>query len=68
MSLLAERAGQVVIRVGGNTQDRAILNIDGNPNNHTIQKYLGTGQAPVSLAFGWLVSKMKQTHGSLSRM
>ncbi|KAG8944488.1 hypothetical protein FRC00_010559, partial [Tulasnella sp. 408] len=41
-ALLEARGGSVTIRVGGNTQDKATLNMDGNPNGHTIQKYKGT--------------------------
>ncbi|KAG8995622.1 hypothetical protein FRB90_000137 [Tulasnella sp. 427] len=41
-ALLEARGGGVTIRVGGNTQDKATLNVDGNPNNHTIEKYAGT--------------------------
>ncbi|KIO31217.1 glycoside hydrolase family 79 protein [Tulasnella calospora MUT 4182] len=40
-ALLEARGGSVTIRVGGNTQDKATLNMDGNPNGHTIQKYKG---------------------------
>lgn len=45
-ALLEARAGGITIRVGGNTQDKATLNVDGNPNNHTIEKYKGTDAAP----------------------
>ncbi|KAG8925980.1 hypothetical protein FRC00_003411, partial [Tulasnella sp. 408] len=41
-ALLEARGGSVTIRVGGNTQDKATLNMDGNPNGRTIQKYKGT--------------------------
>ena len=37
MSLLAERAGQVVIRVGGNTQDYATL-VDSTSDGKMIEK------------------------------
>ncbi|KAG8907271.1 hypothetical protein FRC01_007751 [Tulasnella sp. 417] len=40
-ALLEARGGSVTIRVGGNTQDKATLNMNGNPNGHTIQKYKG---------------------------
>ncbi|KAG8895879.1 hypothetical protein FRC01_012152, partial [Tulasnella sp. 417] len=40
-ALLEARGGSVTIRVGGNSQDKATLNMDGNPNGHTIQKYQG---------------------------
>lgn len=45
-ALLEARAGGITVRVGGNTQDKATLNLEGNPNNHTIEKYTGTDAAP----------------------
>ncbi|KAG8908805.1 hypothetical protein FRB99_003043 [Tulasnella sp. 403] len=45
-AVLESRAGGVTIRVGGNTQDKAILNIDGNPSGKTIDKYKGTDASP----------------------
>ncbi|KAG8991071.1 hypothetical protein FRB90_001480 [Tulasnella sp. 427] len=45
-SILASRAGGLTIRVGGNTQDRATLNLEGNPNGRTIEKYKGATAAP----------------------
>ncbi|KAG8914000.1 hypothetical protein FRC00_001107, partial [Tulasnella sp. 408] len=45
-AILEARAGGVTIRVGGNTQDKATLNINGNPNGHTIEKYKGTDASP----------------------
>lgn len=45
-AILEARAGSITIRVGGNTQDKATLNVDGNPNGHTIEKYKGTDASP----------------------
>ncbi|KAG9004449.1 hypothetical protein FRB90_010885, partial [Tulasnella sp. 427] len=44
-ALLEARGGGITIRVGGNTQDKATLNLNGNPNGHTIQKYQGNDAA-----------------------
>ena len=38
VAILAQRGGGVTIRVGGNTQDTAVLEMNGNPNGKTIQK------------------------------
>ncbi|KAG8951956.1 hypothetical protein FRC04_005289 [Tulasnella sp. 424] len=45
-AILASRAGGLTIRVGGNSQDRATLNLEGNPNGRTIEKYKGNTAAP----------------------
>jgi len=37
MANLQERAGSVVVRLGGNTQEYAKL-VDSNPDGHTFQK------------------------------
>lgn len=34
------------MRVGGNTQDKAILNVNGNPSGRTIEKYKGADASP----------------------
>lgn len=47
MSLLAERAGQVVIRVGGNTQDYATL-VASTPDGKMIEKESIDPNNPVS--------------------
>ncbi|KAG8988917.1 hypothetical protein FRB90_002499, partial [Tulasnella sp. 427] len=45
-AILQARGGSVTIRVGGNTQDKAILAVDGNPSGKTIDKYKGTDASP----------------------
>lgn len=45
-SVLASRGGGLTIRVGGNSQDRATLNLEGNPSGRTIEKYKGQNAAP----------------------
>ncbi|KAG8918375.1 hypothetical protein FRC01_001896 [Tulasnella sp. 417] len=47
-AILEARAGGVTIRVGGNTQDRATLNVNGNPNGHTIEKYKAIDAGPTA--------------------
>ncbi|KIO18114.1 glycoside hydrolase family 79 protein [Tulasnella calospora MUT 4182] len=45
-AVLESRGGSVTVRVGGNTQDKAILAVDGNPSGKTIDKYKGTDASP----------------------
>lgn len=47
MALVAERAGQVDIRVGGNTQDYAV-EVKNLPDNQAIMKYQVDSSNPVS--------------------
>ncbi|KAG8940870.1 hypothetical protein FRC04_004980 [Tulasnella sp. 424] len=45
-AILESRGGSVTVRVGGNTQDKAILEVNGNPSGKTIDKYKGTDASP----------------------
>lgn len=51
MSNIVERAGEVHIRCGGNTQEAAVM-VEGNPNGAMIAKYYGesTGTACLTMS------------------
>jgi hypothetical protein len=46
MANLQQRAGQVLVRVGGNTQDTAVL-VPSTPDGHIIEKDLASVTNPV---------------------
>ncbi len=51
-AILSQRGGGVTIRVGGNTQDTAILELNGNPNGKTIQKQKANYSSTVRQTYG----------------
>lgn len=55
MANIQQRAGRVVIRVGGNTQETAVL-VDSTPDGKILEKDLTRISNPVRFIFYWSFS------------